>query len=134
MTDLRRHILGHRRWVVALIALALLARLLVPAGVMPSVSGGIVTVELCSGYGVEKVTIAIPGLPDQHQQQGEHRKGDSPCTFSGLTAPSLGGADPLILAISIAFIVATAFRNAPIVHERRATWLRPPLRGPPIPA
>lgn len=133
VTGLRHHILGHRRWAAALIALALLAKLLVPAGFMPSASAGTVTIELCSGYGVEKVAIALPGLPDHHQHGG-HANGDSPCTFSGLAAPVLAGADPVILAIAIAFIMATAFRAPPIIRERQASWLRPPLRAPPIPA
>jgi hypothetical protein len=133
VTALRHHILNHRRWAAALLALALLAKLLVPAGYMPNVSAGAVTIELCSGFGVEKIALAIPGT-DHHQQQDEHGKGDSPCTFSGLIAPSLVGADPILLAVAIAFIIATVFRAAAIVHERRAAWLRPPLRGPPIPA
>ena len=59
MTLLRRHILANRRWAFALIALALLAKLLVPAGFMPAVDSGRITVELCSGFGVEKVEVAL---------------------------------------------------------------------------
>jgi hypothetical protein len=134
VTCLRRSLFAHRRWAAALLVLALLAKLLVPAGFMPSVAAGGITVELCSGYGVEKVAMALPGLAGHEKQPGQHGKADSPCTFAGLTAPSLAGADPIILAVAIAFIVATVFRAEAVAAMRSAEHLRPPLRGPPATA
>ena len=84
VTRLRHHIQANRRWAAALIALALLAKLLVPAGFMPSVEAGRITVELCSGYGVQKVEMALPGVADRQPMQGEHGKAESPCTFAGV--------------------------------------------------
>jgi hypothetical protein len=125
---LRHHILGHRRWAAALIALALLAKLIVPAGFMLDGSAGRITVELCTGFGVQKVEMALPGQPDQHDRQS---KADSPCTFSALAAPALGGADPIQLAIAIAFVMAIGLRAVAIARPRSFAHLRPPLRGPP---
>ena len=127
---LRRHIFGHRRWAAALIALALLAKLLVPGGFMLSGSAGTITVELCSGTGVKTVEMALPGQP-KHDQQG---KADSPCIFAGLVAPVLGGTDPIQLALAIAFIMAIGFLVLTTAKPRDASRLRPPLRGPPVTA
>ena len=46
----------------------------------------------------------------------------------------LAATDPLILAIGLAFILATIFRVATIAIVRQAAHLRPPLRGPPLTA
>jgi len=128
---LRCHILSRRRWAIGLVTLALLAKLLVPAGFMPLFGTGTIMVELCSGYGVEKVAIALPAGKARSLPDGEHGKADSPCTFSALSATSLAGADPIILAIAIGFILATVFRAVSLGFEQPAAHLRPPLRGPP---
>ncbi len=128
MNGARHLILQHRRWAAALIALALLAKLLVPTGFMLSGTAGKITVELCTGYGVQKVEMALPGQPQHHDQQG---KTDSPCTFAGLAAPAIGGTDPILLGLAIAFIMAVGFRVASVTRPRDAAHLRPPLRGPP---
>ncbi len=127
MNLLRRHIFGHRRWAAVLIALALLTKLLVPAGFMLNSSAGSITVELCSGFGVQKIEMAIPGQP-------KPVKADSPCTFAGLGAPMLGGVDPILLAFAIAFIIAVGFLVVPLIRPRDAAYLRPPSRGPPVTA
>lgn len=130
MTSLRHHILGRRRWAAALITLALLMKLLMPAGFMPSVSAGTITVELCTGTGPQTIVMAIPGDHEQDKQDG-HGKTESPCVFAGLGAPSLAAADPVLIAIAIAFIVATVFRLAAAPAVASFAHLRPPLRGPP---
>ena len=71
------------------------------------------------------------GQPQQHDQQG---KTDSPCTFSGLAAPALGGADPIQLAIAIAIIIAAGLLAVAVTRPRDAAYLRPPSRGPPATA
>lgn len=132
MTALRHHLLRHRLLAAWLIAAALLMKVLVPAGYMASVSAGSITIELCSGYGPQKMAVPMPGMTHHPDQKGEHGKAEMPCAFSGLSAPSLAGADPLLLAVAIAFVIVTVFRiavrpalpNAPF-------YLRPPLRGPP---
>lgn len=123
----RHLILKHRRWAAALIALALFAKLLVPAGFMLNNTAGSITVELCSGFGVKTIEMAIPGHP-------KPVKADSPCTFAGLGAPMLGGVDPILLALAIAFIMAIGFLAVPAMRPRATVWLRPPLRGPPVTA
>jgi hypothetical protein len=132
MTRLRRHILGHSRCAAALIALAMLAKLLVPAGFMPSLTAGTITVELCTGVGVKTVEMALPGhAGDQKHQPAQ---ADRPCTFAALAAPALGGADPVQLALAVAFVMALGFRIAAVATPRGVAHLRPPLRGPPATA
>lgn len=133
MTSLRHFFLRHRAFAVWLVAAALVMKVLMPAGFMASASQGAMTIELCSGYGPQTVTVAILGADERHAP-AQHDKSDMPCAFSGLAATSLAAADPIILAIAIAFIIATAFRTAPIHVARAPARLRPPLRGPPLTA
>ena len=107
-------------------------RIAIPAGFMPMFSGNSVTIQLCSGYG--PMTMAMPGMADHHDKQGEHGKQDVPCGFAGLAAPSLAGADPILLAIAIAFVIASGFLPIPPRRVALPFYLRPPLRGPPTTA
>jgi hypothetical protein len=127
---LRHFLLRHRALAAWVLSLALLMKVLVPAGYMIGNSAGTITVELCSGYGPMKMTMAIPGM-DQHQDKGDHQGKEMPCAFSGLATPSLAAVDPLLLALVIAFIVATVFRIATFGTVSAPGRLRPPLRGPP---
>ncbi|WCT72426.1 hypothetical protein PQ455_12345 [Sphingomonas naphthae] len=130
MTALRRLLLTHRALTATLIALALLMKLLVPTGFMPVASGGGITVEICTGFGAQKMVMAIPGTAHRGGK-ADHQKADMPCAFAGLATPALAAIDPLLLAVAILFVMAMVFRVpvAPVV--RGAARLRPPLRGPP---
>lgn len=137
MEKLHRHILHHRRLAAWLVAATLLLRVLVPTGYMLDVAGGAVTVELCAGYG--PMTMARP-MPAMARHVGKHDgrthdgdKAERPCAFAGLNAPALGGADPLLLAVALAFVMAAALRADVPPAPRRRRHLRPPLRGPPLP-
>ena len=136
MNAWRRFLLDHRRLAAGLVLLALAMKLLVPTGYMIGSAGGSITVELCSGTTRQTVTMAMPGMAHHGgDKMPEHGKAEMPCAFAGLVAPALGGADPLLLAVAIAFIVATVFRlPAPCRATRAPPHLRPPLRGPPLAA
>ncbi len=119
-------------------ACALVMKVLVPAGFMPVVSGGRVTIEICGGIApaqtvmapMTAMTMAMPGMA-HHSGKSDHQEREMPCAFSGLTAPSLAAVDPVLLAIAIAFIVGLAFRVRTAVPIAAQPYLRPPLRGPP---
>ena len=133
MTALRHHLLRHRLLAAWLVAAALMMKVLVPSGYMLGTStAGSITIELCSGYGPQKMIVAMPGMAHHPDKKGEHGKAEMPCAFSGLSAPSLAGADPLLLAVAIAFVIFTVFRIAtrPALPGT-PSYLRPPLRGPP---
>ena len=114
-----------------LVALALVMKVLVPSGYMLGTSGGSITIEICSGYGPMKMTMPMSGMTHHGSDKGDHGKAEQPCAFSSLSAPSLAAADPVLLALAIAFIVAAAFRMAVTSPPRASAFLRPPLRGPP---
>ena len=131
---LRHRIYRHRRLASWLVAVALLMKLLVPAGFMPTLSDGVITVQLCSGVSDPTVQIALPGLAGHHDDGDYQKKADQPCAFSGLSTPTLAAVDPILLAIAIFFIIATGVRAiAPPALPDHA-YLRPPLRGPPATA
>lgn len=134
MNALRRHFLRHRALAGWIIAAALLMKVLVPAGYMPTVSGNSMIIQICSGYGPMTMAMPIPGKEDSSGQGDHQGKAEMPCAFSGLSAPSLAAADPLLLALAILFIMVAAIRVAIPVPASSPAYLRPPLRGPPATA
>ena len=131
VTSFRHLLLRHRMLAAWLIAIALLMKLLVPEGFMPMVSGGTITMELCSGYQPQKMAMAMPGMADHAGKKGQSGKAEMPCAFSGLSAPSLTTADPILIAIMIAFVLALGVFVAPLPPIADPLRLRPPLRAPP---
>jgi hypothetical protein len=123
VTRLRTFLGQHPRLTATIFAAALLLRVLVPAGFMPSLAGGQLTVSVCTGYGAKQVEIALPG--------SEHGSIASPCAFADLSLPLLAGADPSQLAAALAFVLVLALLLAVALPARRLAHLRPPLRGPP---
>lgn len=114
-----------------LVAAALLLKALVPTGFMPVVSAGSITIEICSGFGPEKMAMAMPGMADHGGKHDQSGKGDMPCGFGGHAPPAFLTVDPTLLALAIVFVIATVFRIALARAARTPAFLRPPLRGPP---
>ena len=134
MTGFRRSILQRRLLAVWLMAAALAMKLLVPAGYMPMVSTGSITLELCSGYEPEKMAMVMPGMAGKHGHEHGQGKMEMPCAFGGLAMPGLAGADPILLIVAISFIMALGFLVTPRPPLGRANHLRPPSQGPPTAA
>jgi hypothetical protein len=146
---LRSALLKQPLLVAAILLAALLLRILVPAGFMPLVENGRLTLVVCSGYGpvtpapaAHGEARAMPGMahhaePQHHQirhhETPEHQA-QSPCAFADLALPAIGGADPIQLAAALLFIVAAALFVHGTLPPRAARHVRPPLRGPPLPA
>ncbi|MGI4732521.1 MAG: hypothetical protein ACRYFW_12355 [Janthinobacterium lividum] len=135
MRSLRHHLLRHRWLACWIVAAALLMRIVVPAGYMPMASGGAIAIALCPGDGPVPAAMAMAGMTDPHalgdHGRGDHGKAGAPCDYSSLSAPSLGGADAILLALALAFVVAAALRRPAPRRLARLPYLRPPLRGPP---
>ena len=130
VTVLRRFLLDHRSLAVTIIAVAMALRILVPTGFMIGAEGGAITLEMCSGTGPMKMVMGMPGM-EHHQEKSDHQGKEMPCAFSAIATDSLAATDASLLAMAIAFIIATTFRIdiKRVVRER--PYLRPPLRGPP---
>lgn len=145
MHRLRRLVLTHNALAALVIVLALAMKAAVPSGFMPMLVEGRVVMVLCSGFGPVTAAPAMPEMAGMHHgaamvadhggqdrpDGGQHDNKSQPCAFSGLNAPSLAGADPAVLAIAIAFVLALGLRIVAALPVMRPARLRPPLRGPP---
>lgn len=143
MTSLRGHVHRHRWLAAALIIMTLLITILVPAGYMPSMVDGAFVMRPCDGQRVlnPMADMVMPSGDHAHADRPDHHDGDgspdrlnTPCVFSSLSTPALSPVDPLLLAIAIAFIIATVFRVTPPRIAHRNLYLRPPSQGPPAAA
>lgn len=112
------------RKALVLLALAVLARALVPSGWMPVAHAGELKVMLCSGSGPVAISIdlgknAAPQTPRD------------PCPYGVTTAAAADVPPPLALIVAPRWPDTPAFA-APIA-ARLVAWraTRPPARGPP---
>lgn len=142
MQSLRSALLKQPLLAATVLLAALLVRMLVPAGFMPVVEDGRLTLAICSGYGPVAAAPAAHGMDHggghamagmTHHEDPQHQA-QNPCAFADLAVPALGGADPIQLAAALLFIVAAALLPRRQVAPRAASHLRPPLRGPPLTA
>lgn len=133
MTIFRR-LLSQRRFAVLLCAATLLLKLLVPTGYMVGSEHGRVAITLCSGVASAGMAMAMPHMQGEMPDHGgqDHGKAEMPCAFSALSAASLGAIDLIQLATLVAFILAIGLCPAVLPASGKPTYLRPPLRGPPV--
>lgn len=137
MSRLRAPIQDHARLMLVMLALALAVRAVVPAGFMLAAGADrFLTVTICSDVSgtVKPMQIAIPG---KHDTGGDHTDAAAEgahCAFSGLGHSALGGADPLLLAGALAFILLIGMAPLLAQPRRDIAFLRPQLRGPPASA
>ncbi len=129
MIALRALLRARCHLALALVVLALAARLLVPAGIMPGSGDRVLTVQICAdATGLPKAQLlVIPGKPAPHEDSSA--KGT--CAFAGLAAPALSGADPVLLALALAFILSLGLALAAPALPVRYPRFQPPSRGPP---
>jgi hypothetical protein len=106
---------------------ALLLRLAVPAGFMPVLHHGQLSLAICSGYGTAAAGPAH-GMPSPDKP-----KADGSCAFADLALSLIGGADPVQLGAALLFIIAASLFFAALLPPPAGLRLRPPLRGPPLP-
>jgi hypothetical protein len=140
MTSLRAFVLRHRAFAAVLIALALAMKALVPAGTMIAPHAHLLTVQICDGYGpadravAHAVVIPVAKQGAYRDDGGKVAHHAPACPYSALGLAGLGGADPVLLALALVFILAVA-RTWPAGRAPRAqAFLRPPLRAPPAQA
>ena len=135
MHGVRAILYRHRALALWLVAFALLAKALIPAGYMVGQSStrtfDIIVCSDPTGMPVAQ-KLVIP-----FENKGEHdgkqaAKGD--CAFTALAYGAAPATDPALLLAAIAFILALGFASLPAPPLRRVPHLRPPLRGPPATA
>jgi len=117
----------------AVIALALAMKVLIPAGTMIGSAAGTVTIRICDGYAdaahdtAKAVVIAIKGHGDSGKTSPDHQA----CPYTALGHAGLTGADPVLLAAALAFILLLGLAAPAFPAPRPLFRLRPPLRAPP---
>lgn len=127
MLTFRAFFMSNPRVAAMLVALALCMKALIPAGYMLGGESRTITVQICADSLGHQITKQIDVGSKDHGKT----KADTPCAFTALTHGALGGADPILLAAALLFILALGFAPHLPAAPKRAHYLRPPLRGPP---
>lgn len=134
MRHLRAFLAGRGHIAVIIIALALCVKALVPAGTMlTSPAPNMLTIAICAPVsgGERVVNLAVPMKDAGGGGQDSPAAGSDHCAFGSLANAALGAADPFLLALAFAFILVLGLAPAPRLPLAAASYLRPPLRGPP---
>jgi hypothetical protein len=131
---IRALILGHRKYALLLLALALLVKALVPAGLMVERKAMVLTVSICAdGLGIRTTEqMVIPMKSDPASHDSDQSKRDGNCAFTSLGFGALATVDPALLAVAILFMLALGFIG--YVQRRFVSPVRllPPAQGPPL--
>ncbi|MGA9582765.1 MAG: hypothetical protein WBR13_12440 [Allosphingosinicella sp.] len=136
MRPLRSALLKHPLLAVAIGLAGLILRLAVPAGFMPVLNHGQLSLAICSGStaAAQSAHRTISPLPATEHHDRTGLAADGSCAFADLAVPLTGGADSVRLTAALLFIIAAALFFGTVSPPRAALRLRPPLRGPPLPA
>lgn len=136
MTSWTRLFRDRRRLAALLVALALCAKALIPAGFMVQSQGRVITVAICADASGGQLTrqIVIPHRDSTGGDNSHHDKADGTCAWTGLFGAADSLADPFLLVLALAFILALGFLPQRAPPRARSHYLRPPLRGPPLTA
>ena len=131
MNLVRAFFLRHRALAIVLVLATLCMKAIVPTGFMIGQNAKVLTVQICDdAFGNHAVKqIAIP-MKDGSSESGS-KQGKGECPFTSLSMASMSGADPALLALALAFILALGFVPTRTAYPERVFHLRPPLRGPP---
>lgn len=128
MSALRLFLLRHRALALCLVLASLALKLVVPAGYMAESGGSrVLTVRVCEeSSGSQAVRqIAVP-LKAEHGSAPAGKPAKDACAFAGHGAAALAGADPVLLALALAFALALGFAPVHRPATRTAAYLRPP--------
>ncbi|MFZ5747308.1 MAG: hypothetical protein ACOY45_06580 [Pseudomonadota bacterium] len=132
MHALRAFFLRHRTLSAMTVIVALCMKIMVPTGFMIGQNSTALTLEICDAalgnHAIKQLVIPMKS-GEQDPDTGKQGKGD--CPFASLSMASTGGADPTLLLLALAFILALGLTLAPVRLPKPLSNLRPPLRGPP---
>lgn len=120
-----------RAAVLAVIALALLARLAIPAGWMPMADAHGMRLTICTGMGpLDAPDHAMAGMD---HKRGDHQQdnGDHVCPFAGAAMALVEPTLPTLDLPAIALHGETASRPIAVAVGRGLAAPPPPATGPP---
>lgn len=132
MERLRALIVERRRWWSLLVACSLAVRLIVPAGFMPALDGGRITLQICSGMASTETMATMPTMHHGKSDLPAKSRIETPCAFAGMGVAALGTVDPVLLLAAVLFAFLIASRAVSQVLPAPPGRLRPPLRAPPL--
>lgn len=133
MRGLRAMLLSCRWRGLLLIAAALMVKALVPAGYMIGTDRQVLTVSICADASGTHLTreIVVPREQAPEDRALQHAK-SIVCPYMALGMLGIAGADPILLALALAFILAIGLASLHVPEPSARSYLRPPLRGPPL--
>ncbi|MDE2403703.1 MAG: hypothetical protein KGM17_03175 [Sphingomonadales bacterium] len=133
MGGLRRTLRDHRQLALLCALLALVVRVLVPAGMMLAPAGKSITIAICAdASGLPKAQqIVVPGKPAPEKAHDGKVEGTQ-CGYGALAMAALGGADPVLLAAALALLMVLGLAAVQPARAGPIRRLRPPLRAPPL--
>ncbi|MFM2372529.1 MAG: hypothetical protein RIS85_2251 [Pseudomonadota bacterium] len=132
MSVMRAFLMQHRVLALLVVMAALCMKIVVPVGYMPGAGSKILTVQICAdALGEHAVRQIVVPMKQSHGDEGA-KAAKAECPFASLSLFSLAGADFALLIAALAFILALGFAPVRPPRPRRARYLRPPLRGPPV--
>ena len=130
MTAIRAFFHQHRRMAMAVLLLAMAVKALVPMGFMLGADGGALIIRVCDGINHGPAAIAIPVKAPKGADKAGHDQ--QACPFSALGHAGQAGADPIQIALALAFILLLGLAPPRAPTHLCAPRLRPPLRAPPV--
>lgn len=115
---------------LALIALALTMRVLIPGGWMPAAAGDGFAITLCTGTGMDTAWVDAEGRVHKEKPAGE-AGADQHCAFAGMGMAMLDGDAPAaIIAPALAQVVLPG-RQLQVAIGQGLAAPPPPATGPP---
>lgn len=128
MRGLRAFLLHNRRLAMLLVTLALTMKALVPPGYMVGTSSRSLTILVCADSSGARSAVQVT-IPQGSKDAAS--KDHKPCTFAGHGSPALAGADPIQLALALAFVLALGFLAIALPRLAPSRSILPPPCGPP---
>lgn len=133
MRFLRTFIRQRRRLAIVLLALTLCMKALMPTGFMIGVGGKSLSITICDGHGPELIKqISLPQAGPSHERASEQGKAPDACPYSALTMTAVSGAEASLLMAALAYILIMGAWPPARNRLARRSFLRPPLRAPPL--
>ncbi|MXO66061.1 DUF2946 family protein [Altericroceibacterium endophyticum] len=122
--------------VIAMLALIVVLgfKAVIPAGFMiSSNSDMVVSLSICSESTgtIHSQQIVLPKANGGQDEPVQKDKTGNHCAFTSLTKVATSAADPVLLAIAIAFIMLLGTTPVAPACLKRLNYVLPPLRGPP---
>jgi hypothetical protein len=114
-----------------LFAIALVLRIAIPAGFMPTQTAHGMVVTICDGAGGGKTMVVDLQRSDDDNHHSEDQKPTARCAFAGLASPAIDAAPVVTTALRAMVFGEFTLPPPAAFYLPVVDFLTPPLRGPP---